>query len=105
LCKFASQSNNPGFVLDIMNYCIAGEQYEGAFNLLARARDLDVRSKNLAETQQFLGRQLAISYHGRQPGASPFVIINELTRNEKWYKAFRDTFLDTWSLLEGYDEK
>ena len=105
MCDYAMQSRNPDFVSNVLNYCVDEKKYEKSLELLIKAKELGVPANDVNASQQIFGREIALKYYREMPEKNPYIIVNDLTQNNKWFTVFRKSFLKTWETLDGGKEK
>jgi hypothetical protein len=86
----------PHWLLELFRYFMDEHNPEAAFILLNAMKNAGMKPIDLMNEQIELGVKLARLHIAEDDSRSPYVLLNEYTRNDKWYRSLRKYYLEEW---------
>jgi hypothetical protein len=72
------------------------ENEEAAFLIMKAMKSAGMKPIELMREQIQLGASLARLHITEDDTRNPYLLINDYTKNERWYKSLRKSYLNTW---------
>jgi pentatricopeptide repeat protein len=89
-------TQDPVFLTCMFHHYIHQRDYDHAFDLLARMKELGVDFRSLAEEQKEIAVCLARRDVQKASGLDPWELLASYSENDRWYRTFNQSYKKAW---------
>jgi hypothetical protein len=90
------KNKDPEWLAELFELFMDEENAEAAFLIMKGMRAANLKHQYLMNEQIALGNLLAQQHIAEDDTRNPYLIINDYTKNEKWWGWMRKEYLSVW---------